>query len=356
MASVEGRCLALSWFGRCRMSTVQFSVSGEAYDRFMGRYSIPLAPFFADFAGTTSGQRVLDVGCGPGALTTELVRRVGPAAVVAVDPSSPFVSAVRRRHPGVEVHQAEAERLPLDDDYVDLALAQLVVHFMVDPIVGLAEMARVTRPGGVVAACVWDHAEGGGPLSVFWEAVHQLDPDVAGEAGLPGTRRGHLAQLFRQAGMPTVEETELSITVTHYRFDDWWDPYTLGVGPAGSYVAGLDETADRGSRRDVSRSCPQHPSNRPLWPGPAEPWSVRHDDTPFSPDIKVRVAPPGLRTTAGGPAQRADSVAETLTALDGSGPGPPGAHASRRRAGRLLWALTGRRPDRHSRPRPSETS
>lgn len=112
---------------------------------------------------------------------------------------------------------------------------------MVDPIVGLAEMARVTRSGGVVAACVWDHAEGGGPLSIFWEAVHQLDPDVAGEAGLPGTRRGHLAQLFRQAGMPTVEETMLTVTVTHSRFDDWWEPYTLGVGPAGSYLAGLDE-------------------------------------------------------------------------------------------------------------------
>ena len=91
MASVEGRCLALSWFGRCRMSTVQFSVSGEAYDRFMGRYSIPLAPFFANFAGATSGRRVLDVGCGPGALTAELVGRVGPAAVVAVDPSAAFV-------------------------------------------------------------------------------------------------------------------------------------------------------------------------------------------------------------------------------------------------------------------------
>ena len=250
MASVEGRCLALSWFGRCRMSTVQFSVSGEAYDRFMGRYSIPLAPFFANFAGATSGRRVLDVGCGPGALTAELVGRVGPAAVVAVDPSAAFVSALRRRHPGVEVHQAAAERLPLDDDCVDLALAQLVVHFMVDPIVGLAEMARVTRSGGVVAACVWDHAEGGGPLSIFWEAVHQLDPDVAGEAGLPGTRRGHLAQLFRQAGMPTVEETMLTVTVTHSRFDDWWEPYTLGVGPAGSYVAGLDE---EGQTRLVAR-------------------------------------------------------------------------------------------------------
>ena len=170
--------------------SVPFNVSANAYDRFMGRYSIPLAPLFADFAGTTSGQRVLDVGCGPGALTTELVRRVGPAAVVAVDPSSSFVSAVRRRHPGVEVHLGEAERLPLDDDYVDSALAQLVVHFMADPIAGLHEMARVTSPGGVLAACVLDYAEGGGPLSVFWQAAQQLDPAVDGESAWPGTRRG----------------------------------------------------------------------------------------------------------------------------------------------------------------------
>src|SRR5580765_2048472 len=115
----------------------------------MGRYSTLLAPQFADFAGVGSGQRVLDVGCGPGALTTELVVRVGASAVAAVDPSASFVAAARERHPGVEVVQASAEQLPFPDGAFDASLAQLVVHFMPDPIRGLSEMARVTRPDGV---------------------------------------------------------------------------------------------------------------------------------------------------------------------------------------------------------------
>ena len=127
-----------------------FVVAAEAYDRFMGRYSAPLAPVFADFAGVADGQRVLDVGCGPGALTAELVRRLGPASVTAVDPSEPFVAAARERHPDVRVERASAEDLPFPDGTFDAALAQLVVHFMTDPVAGLHELARVTREKGVV--------------------------------------------------------------------------------------------------------------------------------------------------------------------------------------------------------------
>jgi ubiquinone/menaquinone biosynthesis C-methylase UbiE len=129
-----------------------FTVAAEAYDRFMGRYSVPLAPGFCEFSQIAAGQRVLDVGCGPGALTAELVGRLGPAGVSAVDPSEPFVEAARERHPGVDVRRATAEQLPFADDGFDAALAQLVVHFMTSPLEGLGEMARVTRPGGVIAA------------------------------------------------------------------------------------------------------------------------------------------------------------------------------------------------------------
>ena len=206
----------------------------------MGRYSVPLASEFAEFASVAAGQRVLDVGCGPGALTAELVARLGPDAVSAVDPSEPFVAAARERHPGVTVERAAAEQLPFEAEEFDAALAQLVVHFMADPVAGLREMTRVTRSDGVVAACVWDLASGGGPLSVFWEAARELDPEAADESQLPGARQGHLTELFEKAGLREVEESVLSVRVEHPTFEDWWEPFTLGVGPAGAFVAALD--------------------------------------------------------------------------------------------------------------------
>jgi len=222
---------------------VSFDVAADAYDRYMGKYSRLLSPQLADFAEVRSGQRVLDVGCGPGALTTELVARIGPSAVAAVDPSALFVAAARERHPGVEIVQASAERLPFPALAFDAAVAQLVVHFMPDPNKGLVEMARVTRRGGVVAACVWDHAGGLGPLSLFWRPARELDPEVDDESELPGVREGHLAELFEAAGLDEVAETVLWVSVEHPTFEAWWEPFTKGVGPAGSYLASL--SADR---------------------------------------------------------------------------------------------------------------
>jgi len=219
---------------------MSFAVPAAAYDRFMGRYSVPLAPQLADYAGIAAGQRVLDVGCGPGALTAELATRLGPASVSAVDPSEPFVAAARERHPDVDIRRATAEELPFPDDEFDAALAQLVVHFMTDPVAGLREMARVTRPGRVVAACVWDHAGGQGPLSLFWDAARELDPTLEDESHLAGAREGHLAELFREAGLHEVEDGLLSVTVEHPSFEEWWEPFTLGVGPAGAFATRLD--------------------------------------------------------------------------------------------------------------------
>ena len=222
---------------------MSFSAGPEAYDRFMGRYSTPLAPRFADFASIGEAQRVLDVGCGPGALTGELVRRFGADAVAAVDPSPGFVEAAGHRNPGVDVRRAEAESLPFDDGSFDAALAQLVVHFMTDPAAGIAEMRRVARGGGIVTACVWDHAGGAGPLARFWDAARELDPGVADESDLPGAREGDLERLLHEAGLGDVEERLLTVEVEHGSFDEWWEPFTLGVGPAGAYVQGLAEDA-----------------------------------------------------------------------------------------------------------------
>ena len=238
---------------------MSFEVAAEAYDRFMGRYSALLSPQLADLAGVTVGTHVLDVGCGPGALVGELVARVGADRVTAADPSEPFVTAARTRYPGVTVAQAPAERLPFDDDAFDVALAQLVVHFMQDPVAGLREMARVTRGGGVVAASVWDLAGGRAPLSVYWEAARSVDAGAIDESGLAGTREGHLAGLFAAAGLRELEETTQTVRSEFATFDEWWEPYTLGVGPAGAHAAGLDPALRERVREACRARLPEPP-------------------------------------------------------------------------------------------------
>jgi SAM-dependent methyltransferase len=249
---------------------VTFAVSAEDYNRFMGRFSEPLAEQFSDFAGIGAGQHVLDVGCGPGALTARLVQLVGPDGVSAIDPSPSFVEAVRARFPEIDVRAATAEDLPFRTDTFDFALAQLVVHFMSDPVAGLSEMSRVTRAGGVVAACVWDHAGGGGPLSTFWRAVHDLDPRAPGEAGLAGAGEGQLAELANAAGLSGISSGSLTIRLGFASFIEWWEPFILGVGPAGDYVASLP----RDRREELQARC-----STLLGPPPFEvvaaAWSVR---------------------------------------------------------------------------------
>ncbi|MES2714556.1 MAG: class I SAM-dependent methyltransferase [Pseudomonadota bacterium] len=238
---------------------MSFNVAADAYDRFMGRYSRLLSGPLADVAAVRAGQRVLDVGCGTGALTGELVRRLGAAAVVAVDPSEPFVVATRERHPGVEVQHAAAESLPFEDGAFDATLAQLVVHFMKEPVAGLSEMRRVTRRDGIVVACVWDHGGGSGPLALFWDAAREMDAGVHGESHLPGARQGHLEALFKAAGLRNVESTALSVSLAHTSFEAWWEPYTQGVGPAGAYLASLTASQRIGLREACRRRVPAEP-------------------------------------------------------------------------------------------------
>ena len=239
---------------------MSFAVAAQAYDEFMGRFSGPLAIPFADLLDLQPGQRVVDVGCGPGALTTELVRRVGVDHVCAIDPTAPFTEALAERIPGLDVRVGPAEQLPWGDDSFDAAAAQLVVHFMKDPVAGLREMARVTRPGGAVAACVWDYEQGGAPLATFWRAVHRLDPDATGEVGLAGAREGQLVELFDKAGIGGVRGGTVSAFVGFDSFDAWWRPFTLGVGPAGQYVAGLDDAG----RDELARLCAEELGDAPF--------------------------------------------------------------------------------------------
>jgi SAM-dependent methyltransferase len=211
--------------------------NADSYSRFMVRFSEPLAPLFADLVPVAKG-RVLDVGCGPGVLTAVLVDRYGSDRVDAIDPTPGFVAAARERLPGVDVRQGTAEELPYADDSHGAAYAQLVVHFMADPVRGLAEMARVTAPGGLVAACVWDHGGGRGPLSAFWSAVDELDPDARdGDRWSTGSREGDLPRVFTEAGLVDVEAGELSVTIRLATFEEWWAPFEQPAGSAGDHLA-----------------------------------------------------------------------------------------------------------------------
>jgi SAM-dependent methyltransferase len=227
-----------------------FLTSGDAYDAFMGRYSRPLAVAFADTAGVTAGQSVLDVGCGPGALTGVLVERVGAGAVAACDPSPPFVADCSARHPGVDVRLGRAEALPFEDARFDRAMAQLVLHFVSDPTLAASELRRVVRPGGIVAACVWDFAERMEMLRCFWDAALSVDPDAPDEARtLRFGREGEIVSLFASAGLGGIAETTLEVGSTYENFDELWSGFLAGIGPAGSYLVSLGD-GQRGAVRD----------------------------------------------------------------------------------------------------------
>ena len=228
-----------------------FMVSGDAYDAFMGRYSSSLAVVFADAAGVTSGQTALDVGCGPGALTGVLVDRLGAGSVSAFDPSAPFVADCATRNPGVDVRPGRAEEIPFDDGSFDVALAQLVLHFVTDPARAAGELRRVVRPGGTVAACVWDFAQEMEMLRRFWDAALAVDPDAPDEARtMRFGRQGEIAELLDAAGFVDITETTLEVSSAYRRFDELWAGFLGGIGPAGAYCVSLPD-----QQRDALRDA-----------------------------------------------------------------------------------------------------
>jgi SAM-dependent methyltransferase len=222
-----------------------FLASADAYDRHVGRYGSPLAAALIEFAGVRPGMRALDVGCGPGALTAALAQRLGPAAVCAADPSQPFAEACRARVPGADVVVAAAETLPFVDDAFDAALSQLVVNFMGDAEAGVRELARVTRPGGVVASCVWEYADGMMLLRAFWDAAREVEPERGAAADEGVVMRwcgeGELAELWRAAGLRDVRFGALTVRAAYADFEDLWSPFPTGVAPSGAFCASLDE-------------------------------------------------------------------------------------------------------------------
>ncbi len=224
-----------------------FRVAASSYDSFMGRYSMPLAELFADAAGVERGQRAIDVGCGPGALTGVLSRRLGSDSVRACDPSETFVAECAARHAPVSVELGRAESLPFDSGSADHAMAQLVLHFVSDPELAASEMMRVVGPGGAVSACVWDFEVGMEMLRHFWDAALEVDPAAPDEARvLRFGRSGEIAALFDSAGLADVDETTLRVESSYDSFDELWNGFLGGVGPAGAYCMSLgDDAQDR---------------------------------------------------------------------------------------------------------------
>jgi SAM-dependent methyltransferase len=228
--------------------------SAEAYDRYIGRYGAALAGALIEFAGVEPGMRALDVGCGPGALTTKLAEVLGRENVSAADPSKPFADVCRARLPGVTVVVAPAEALPFEDEGFDVALSQLVVNFMADARVGVGELARVTRRGGTVASCVWDYAGEMTLLRAYWDAAHEIAPERAAEFDEGATMRWssepELAALWRGAGLTDVRTAPLVVAAAYEDFEDLWWPLPTGIGPAGAFCASLDDD-DRAALHDA---------------------------------------------------------------------------------------------------------
>ena len=207
----------------------------------MGRYSKRLARPFADFAQIELGQRVLDVGCGPGALTSEIAIRVGAELTAAADPSAGFARACAESVAGADVRTASAEELPWPSGSFDAVVSQLVVSFLGDADAGVVEMRRVLRPGGTLAACSWDYVGEMQMLRTFWDAALALDPATPDERRVMAyTDRDSLRELWLRAGLRDVETAPLAVQAEYDDFDDYWQPFLTGTGPGGRYCVSVD--------------------------------------------------------------------------------------------------------------------
>jgi SAM-dependent methyltransferase len=252
--------------------------AGDAYERFMGRSSHELAPLVVKFAGLRDGHAVLDVGSGTGALTAAVAAAAPSSHIIGIDPAAPYVAFARARHPGtlIRFEVGDAQQLRFPDGSFDRTLSLLVLNFIPDRAKALDQMIRVTRPGGIVAAAVWDYGEGMEMLRVFWDEAVALRPAAAArdERHMPLSRKGELMALWREHGLQDVWEEALTIGTRFSSFDDYWSPFLEKQGPAGAYVEALAASEREQLRLRLRKRLLGDGPDRPIVLA-ARAWAVR---------------------------------------------------------------------------------
>lgn len=215
----------------------------EAYHELMGRWSQRLAPQLIQFAEVQDSNRVLDVGTGTGSVAMAVAAYMQDGEIVGADPASAYVDYAKGRSsdPRLRFQVADAQDLHFPPNSFDRCLSCLVLNFIPDAPKAVTEMCRVAKPGGVLAACVWDYGDGMEMLRFFWDAAVALDPaaEPHHERHMPYCRRGELHDLWNAARLDDVVETSLTITFDFASFEDFWQPFLTGQGPSGSYATGL---------------------------------------------------------------------------------------------------------------------
>jgi SAM-dependent methyltransferase len=252
----------------------------DAYEAYIGRWSRQVAVAFVRWLDVPPGLRWLDVGCGTGALTSAVVANADPESVVGVDPSGAFLVQARTTIPGVTFHQGDARELPLFDDDVDVVVSGLTLNFVPEPAHAVAEFTRVAKPGGTVAAYVWDYGDGMEMIRYLFDAATTLDPGAAElDEGrrFPLCRAEALEQLWSEHGLAAVAVEPIEVPTTFRDFDDYWSPFLGGQGPAPGYVMSLPEER-RADLRELLRSRLPAKADASI-PLTARAWAVRGEVT-----------------------------------------------------------------------------
>lgn len=226
---------------------------GDAYEAYVGRWSRRVAAAFVPWLDVPDGARWVDVGCGTGALTEAVLTSAAPASVVGVDPSAGFLGTAREQVPAATFEVGDAAALPVADGAADAVVSGLTLNFVSDAAAAAAEFVRVAAPGAVVAAYVWDYADGMQLMRHFWAAAADVDPDSAGlDEGIrfPLCRPEPLVHLWLAAGLGEVVVRSIEVPTPFASFDDYWRPFRGGQGPAPAYLATLPP-----SRQDAIRAA-----------------------------------------------------------------------------------------------------